>query len=744
MAEKIALELDVQTGKAVSNLGELEKATKQLNNTIDKSDKETQSLQQQFDSLNKEIEEAPVNIRAMNKQIQQYQAIALEAGRTSPLGKDAIQKAAALKDRYIDIQNEVNRLANDGVKLQAALDIGTTVVAGFTAFQGVMALSGVESEELRETMVKLQGAQSVLMGVETLRKNLEKESTIVLVAKNTAEKANLALTKATTIANKALGLSTDTATKSFKLMRGALIATGIGALVVLIGTLIANWDKVTKALGTTTEAQQAYNDATAKAIDSIGKELDAADKLQKTLKDDTRTREEKVQAVKDLQKEYPGLLDNVDAEKDGLIAVSEQLTKNIELITIKAQLEALAELRQEKTKENLKLIVDAQTGVNVGLTDYAAALSLGVSGQEFANFATTKAIAENKKYQEGIDGLTESLKVKMKVAIEGGAGDAEMAAEEAERLKELEKQKKEAAANAKKRADAAAKRAAQKKKDDEKAAAQKIKDDEKALKDLIENNKKQQEIEDKQFNLLQEIKNSAQEQEIFKLVQDYEQKFLLAQENAELEKALEEQQQIDILAIKEKYIKLEEAKQKELKDKKDADAQEDLDRQISLEDAKLSLAADGVNALINLTTAFAKDNEKSQKRAFEINKRLQIAQAIIQTYQGANAIFASAAANPKTVLFPAQPFIAAGIAIANGLANVATISKQQFQSGSPGGGGNKAPDFSGGGGTAPQLSPVTNTSTIVPQGPTQVFVTETDITNTQNQVNVIQGQATLS
>jgi DNA repair exonuclease SbcCD ATPase subunit len=459
MAEKIALELDVQTGKAVSNLGELEKATKQLNNTIDKSDKETQSLQQQFDSLNKEIEEAPVNIRAMNKQIQQYQAIALEAGRTSPLGKEAIQKAAALKDRYIDIQNEVNRLANDGVKLQAALDIGTTVVAGFTAFQGVMALSGVESEELRETMVKLQGAQSVLMGVETLRKNLEKESTIVLVAKNTAEKANLALTKATTIANKALGLSTDTATKSFKLMRGALIATGIGALVVLIGTLIANWDKVTKALGTTTDAQQAYNDATAKAIDSIGKELDAADKLQKTLKDDTRTREEKVQAVKDLQKEYPGLLDNVDAEKDGLIAVSEQLTKNIELITIKAQLEALAELRQEKTKENLKLIVDAQTGVNVGLTDYAAALSLGVSGQEFANFATTKAIAENKKYQDSIDGLTESLKIKMKVAIEGGAGDAEMAAEEAERLKELEKLEKEAAANAKKRADAAAKRA---------------------------------------------------------------------------------------------------------------------------------------------------------------------------------------------------------------------------------------------------------------------------------------------
>ena len=157
------------------------------------------------------------------------------------------------------------------------------------------------------------------------------------------------------------------------------------------------------------------------------------------------------------------------------------------------------------------------------------------------------------------------------------------------------------------------------------------------------------------------------------------------------------------------------------------------------------MAIDGVGALINLTSAFAKDNEKSQRRAFEINKKLQIAQAIMQTYQGANAIFASAAANPATVLFPAQPFIAAGIAIANGLANVVNISKQQFQTSSPGGGQQQTPSFGGGGGggggTPPTIQPA-NTSTLVPQQQTQVFVTETDITNTQNQVSVIQGQAT--
>ena len=58
-----------------------------------------------------------------------------------------------------------------------------------------------------------------------------------------------------------------------------------------------------------------YNDAAKQAIDNIGEELSASNKLQKTLNDETITREDKVKAVKDLQDEYPDLLSNIDAEK---------------------------------------------------------------------------------------------------------------------------------------------------------------------------------------------------------------------------------------------------------------------------------------------------------------------------------------------------------------------------------------------------------------------------------------------
>jgi len=118
--------------------------------------------------------------------------------------------------------------------------------------------------------------------------------------------------------------------------------------------------------------------------------------------------------------------------------------------------------------------------------------------------------------------------------------------------------------------------------------------------------------------------------------------------------------------------------------------------ELATSNAKVESAIQGLNAVQNITNAFTKDNEKSQKKGFEINKKLQIAQTIIETYKGATAIFSAAALNPTTVLFPAQPFIAAGAAIASGLANVATIRKQKFSGGGGGGGGGRG---GGGGGS---------------------------------------------
>jgi hypothetical protein len=132
----------------------------------------------------------------------------------------------------------------------------------------------------------------------------------------------------------------------------------------------------------------------------------------------------------------------------------------------------------------------------------------------------------------------------------------------------------------------------------------------------------------------------------------------------------------------------------------------------AVQDAKLASISQSLTAVSGLVGAFAKGDERRAKQAFKIQKAISIAQATVDTYKGANAIFASAAANPATILFPAQPFIAAAAAIAGGIANVATIAQQQFQGGSSGGGGGgseNAPSLpgDGGGGAQPaQFNPL--------------------------------------
>ena len=212
--------------------------TKSAINDVLKSGK---SYENQLKDVNKIVKETPLNVRDMNKQIQAYQSIALSAGRETPVGKEALKKAADLRDRYIDIQNETKRLADDQKNLQGVMQLASTGVAGFGAVQSSMALMGGESEALRETMTKLMAAQTLLNSINQIATALEKESSAMLLLKSIK-------TKILTSSMYAYATAQGVATKGAKLLRLALIGTGIGALVVGVGLLVANFGKVKKAV----------------------------------------------------------------------------------------------------------------------------------------------------------------------------------------------------------------------------------------------------------------------------------------------------------------------------------------------------------------------------------------------------------------------------------------------------------------------------------------------------------------
>lgn len=89
------------------------------------------------------------------------------------------------------------------------------------------------------------------------------------------------------------------------------------------------------------------------------------------------------------------------------------------------------------------------------------------------------------------------------------------------------------------------------------------------------------------------------------------------------------------------------------------------------------MAGDVVGALIALNNAFAKDDEASAKKQFERNKKLSIAMAAINTGQAVvNAL--TAGGNPVKLATGAQ-FVEAGIALAMGVAQIASIKRQSFK-----------------------------------------------------------------
>ena len=189
--------------------------------------------------------------------------------------------------------------------------------------------------------------------------------------------------------------------------------------------------------------------------------------------------------------------------------------------------------------------------------------------------------------------------------------------------------------------------------------------------------------EEKVSEFLTRKRNTDFENELLTLMQQYDKKFELARNNAELEKQLTEQQALDLAALRKKYS--EEAEAAEAK----ANAKRILD-EANVMNKKLQMTSDTLGAINGLVQAFANESEEAQRRAFNVNKAIGLAQAIISTAQG----IIGQLAVPKDQLTGAN-FIKAGIIAATGIAQVATISKTRFEST---GGGTPPPSPTGLGG----------------------------------------------
>lgn len=559
--------------------------------------------------------------------------------------------------------------------------------------------------------------------------------------------------------------------KSFKTLRGAIIATGIGALVLLLVSL-------QKAFTTSEEGQNKF----AKLMGMIGAVTgNVVDILADLGEAIIETFTNPLAAVKSFGNSVIKFIKNpIDSVKNAVTGATEATKEFIEeqqkeaklagqvadmrakadiierkLVVERSNLQSkIAQLRLKARKEEefsaaerRKALLEAQELEDTLLDKETEALELRKNAQILENTFSRTDKANKDKEAAAIAAVNNQIARRANVARQL---QRELNTISAQQRAEQTKADNEAKAAAKEKADALeAIRQAEivsiedKRKEEIRAEKEKydelIKQADKYGKDTADLKVAQEtrlkEIQDK-FN--KEDADAALEKQEKKLAElQYEQE----KDEEDFELRREELKRREALLLEDKTLTEEQRIDLENQFKAESikiDNEEAASKAENLQ-ARLQLAGEVLGSLSALTTAFAKDDEESQKRAFKINKAISIGQAVISTAQGIVAQLAV----PQDALTGAN-FVKAGIVAATGAAQIATISKTQFKSPSATKPTTPSPPALGGNGnvgTQPRgfTSPVIETE--IPT--TKVIVTETDIRNVSRNVDGVYSRATV-
>lgn len=472
------------------------------------------------------------------------------------------------------------------------------------------------------------------------------------------------------------------AADALKGIRTGIAATGIGLLVVALGAIVAYWDDIKAAVSGVSAEQEALNVKTEENLKMSEEKVAALDKQDNILKLQGKTEKQ--------------ILQYKVSELDTAIKIAEVNIEN-QKVTKAAQIEAA-----KRNKDILVGILDFLTSpINVLLkTIDKIASVVGIDSKLVKGFDAIKSAAANIVFDPAETAKEGDLLIK--------------AAEE--RFIELKNQKAgyELQIQAIDKAAADARRQAQKEANDKRLAVEK---------EL--NDKLKQQAEDKAKFDLEQIELDEQRQE-----QAYQRKLDAAAKAAEEEKAQEDKYRAEQLAAEE----ADEKRQEEAW----AREQEGIAK---LQELKYAAVYAGLTLISDLSEVFAKKGEKQAKRAFEIQKAASLAAAVITTYQSAVSAYQSQFLPLPDPTSPIRGAIAAGIAIASGLGNVAKIASQKFEGGGsisasapPSGGG-------AGGSSAGVITPNFNivgnaqaTSPLAGLGnqPLQAYVVSGEVTTAQS------------
>jgi hypothetical protein len=174
----------------------------------------------------------------------------------------AAKKVASLNDALGDSSSLVDAF-NPDKKFVAFGQAISGVAGGFSALQGAIALTGVESEELNKALLKVQAAMAISQGIDQVLDAMQgfKNLSAVIQSTTAYRKADTLATGLASKAQRLFGIEVVATSTSFKVLKGAIAATGIGLLVVAIGFAVEKLIAFTNRSKEAAEAQKQLKQA---------------------------------------------------------------------------------------------------------------------------------------------------------------------------------------------------------------------------------------------------------------------------------------------------------------------------------------------------------------------------------------------------------------------------------------------------------------------------------------------------
>lgn len=282
------------------------------------ANEQVKGLKEQINTLNEGIGNYQANVGNYTGALEEYfgpsrqkirqlreELAKLEVGTEAYNAK--LQELGTVQRAYQDSMDDAKRASADfGDRMGVVAEAQTNLNGIFQSTIGIFALMGAESQDLAKIWGVFMAGSSLIQGILNGLDGFGKAMNgLKLTFSNNIKQIKLFV-------------------KSLNGVKAAIAATGIGLLVVALGTLIAYWDDVSKAIFGTNDEMEKYRDISDKVSESIAAQNSLLEHNIRLMSAQGASLEEikneRIKALDAQKREIKATIDQIKADRAALVA----------------------------------------------------------------------------------------------------------------------------------------------------------------------------------------------------------------------------------------------------------------------------------------------------------------------------------------------------------------------------------------------------------------------------------------